>query len=129
MVVYNLTIDDLLFTFLSEIVESDLHLCHDGMVGTMDELSSLGVCAFVDILHLESALLVEPVLQTGNSLMLVHAQRSVKVEEIVRTYDIESFGYRDIPCHVGATTGTYSSLQTCSRNQRSNGYACSCRPP
>ena len=110
MVVYNLTIDDLLFTFLSDIVESNLHLCQDGMVGTMDELPSLSVCTLVDILHLEAAFFVEPVLKAGDSLVLIHAQRGVKVEEVVRTYDVESFGYGYVACHVGATAGSTAVL-------------------
>jgi len=54
-------------------VESNLYLCHDGMIATMDELRLGGVCALVNILQLHTAFLVEPVLNTGDNFVLVHS--------------------------------------------------------
>ena len=70
-------------------VKAYLHLAHQGMVGTMDELATLGVCALVYILNLEAALLEIPPLEAEDSLVLVHTESSIEVEEVIRAYEIE----------------------------------------
>ena len=83
-----------------------MHLCHDGMIGSVGELPFQYVCAFVDILHLKAALLVEPILQTSNDLVLIHAERGVEIEEVVGSHDVEALDYGNIACNIATTAGS-----------------------
>ena len=78
--------------------QSNLQLAHNGVVGAFLEALSfcqkltshrmvsfeiLQISALVHILQLHAAILVEPVLQTGNHLVLIHVFLHVVVEEVV----------------------------------------------
>ena len=60
-----------------------MHLAHDGVVVTMYELVVAYVSTLIDVLHLNTALLVEPILETGNGFVLVHAQFGIEITEVV----------------------------------------------
>ena len=73
------------------------------MIGTMNKLIAPSVSTFIYILHLETALLIEPVLQTGNNLVLIHTEVGVEVEEVVTTYKINAITQRDVSRQIGTT--------------------------
>ena len=76
----------------------------------MGEHLVIDISTLIDILHLEAALLEEPVLQTGNRLMLVHAERGVEIEEVIRAYELQSFVQGNGTSNVGTTAGGTSVL-------------------
>ena len=49
----------------------------------MHKLVPVDVGTLVNVLHLQAAFLVEPILKAGNCLMLIHAQCCVKVEKVI----------------------------------------------
>ena len=63
--------------------EHHLHLAHDGVIGTMFESSIHHRSAFVDVLQLQTAIFVEPILYACHSFVLVHVAVYIIIEEIV----------------------------------------------
>ena len=55
------------------------------MVAVLNELVAGDICALIDILHLRTATLEEPVLNAGDGFVLVIAEVGVEVEEVVGT--------------------------------------------
>ena len=73
-----------------------------------DTIGEIGT--LIDILHLEAALTEDPVLQTGDSLVLIHAKGSVEIEEIIRANELQAFIQRDGTRDVSTTASGASVL-------------------
>ena len=60
------------------LIKSHLQLAHYSMAIVLDECIICHVGTLVNILHLNTALLVEPILKSSYRLVLVHSQGCIK---------------------------------------------------
>ena len=110
---------------ISILLYSNLHLTHDSVVGIVSEHLChttrnglvLERCALVNILQLDAATLVEPVLETEDGLVLIHVLLHVVVEEIVRANQVDLRCNGQNACCIDTTAGhilvaTFQLLRT-----------------
>ena len=72
-----------------QLVESHLHLAHDGIVCTVHEFGLCGVSTAINVLHLEATFLEIPPLDTEYCLVHIIIEVGIVIEIIVRTYDVK----------------------------------------
>ena len=93
------------------LIKPHLHLAHNGVVSLLYELATSCVCALIYILHLETALLEVPPLETEDSLVLIHTKCLVEIEVVVRAYEIKFlWNERHATCDVATATENIAVL-------------------
>ena len=83
------------------------------MASSVYEPARIGIGTLVNVLQLEAAFFVIPILEPGYHLVLVKAQSSIVVEEIVGSDQVEPTPERHAACKIGTAANgvTVFSLQ------------------